>query len=422
MLTMPVRARSQLEGSPLSQDEQVRGEQIGRRLAEQLAAIINAMPPEHASVRGIGTYLGLGHNVCQRVMTAAQHYNRPLEVLAQAPGIEGLRLFAQACIDRQLSPRLTQSLKAAVDQFAIFIRDTAGSHAKLQRRIEAIDPSLAAAHASSGRYSDEQLRKKMFPGVCGWFGSTMRCWCEVHAVRIAPDEPGRVDGAMLNAYLGYVAHAPCPPLAAAVLPEKDTATEDAPSIIVDKPGVPQRLREKSCMLFPQFSSSPTPTVTTHIDRGQKAHIIDSPPDDNPLDAVILTRFARSPHHNPEETGGRVQNGTSITRPTAELVFDVWLDRELAARSIPSAGMSLQAKSLYTGEGLFWHQRLRDPLTLEVLSPADLKPLSSWPDHAAATRRMFEVLDWPLEEFVGYRVHLPYPAWGSAVTMFFDFVR
>ena len=408
---------------PLDAEEQRRAELIGRRLGSELAAALLALPVERRSIRAMAAHLKIDPSICQRAISAAQAADRPLEVLIAAPGVAGLRRLVQNLERGGVKPSLVRAADAAVQQFAEFIRDAAGSHARLQRRLSRTQDSSVPDNSARDDHSEEQMRRRMFQSTAAWFGARMDNQVTVFFERVAPDQTDHIEVSKLTACLGYRARASAVPLLAGNQyrsgePKRQPGVPrpPGPTPTVGSPVLPP----EAGVLLPAFSSTPTPSVTARINEQQSIHIIDPPTDSGgPIDAVVLQHLPRVRHplycQRPLLTCL-----VRITQPMANLVMDLWMERRLVAPSVPEVTVSMVDSPLLSGEGVPWYQRLPGTPTLELLNPDLLKPLPEWSQYAAATRHVFDLLRWPRSEFAGYRVRVPYPVWGSALVVTFKY--
>lgn len=401
----------------LSADERAIAENIGGRLAAELAAALGALPAGYASSRTIAEYLDVAPTVCHRALTASQLSTDPLAALEKAPGVAGLRALAKGLARRGVKPGLIRSLDAAIEQFAKLVRDSGNSHAKLQRRLAATRDHNVHEPVPTDEHAEREQRRRLFQATASWLGSRLDTHAAITIGRTVPDQPDFIEGAKINAFLGHRARLASLPLVTANLYRSGEPKRGEPSLPTPSPDA-QPL--DSATLLREFSSSGSHMVSTRTDQNHSVQIIDpSVTNGDPIDAVVMTRLPRVRH--PLRCARQLFFSiVRIEHPCKHFVSDVWLKRSLAAGSVPTAHLAWFGEPLRGGEGVPWYHRLPGEVTLEVLTPETLRSTDAWPRQAEATRHAFDTLGWPLAEFIGYRVRLEYPPWGAAVAIIFDY--
>src|SRR5262249_13964974 len=121
---------------------------------------------------------------------------------------------------------LVQALSSAIEQFAGLIRDTGGSHTKLQHRLEATRTLSDAAQSPAQRQFELGARRRIFLANAAWLGSRMDTQSVTTFVRSVPDQPGLIEGATLNAFLGRRARLAAFPLVMGVMHRSMSASEE----------------------------------------------------------------------------------------------------------------------------------------------------------------------------------------------------
>jgi len=364
----------------------------------------------------MATHLGLDATVCHRTITAAQLGSDPLAALDRSPGVAGLRAVAKSLARRGVKRELIRTLEAAIDQFAELVRQSGGSHAKLQRRLALIREQAAHEGAPVNDGEAEAHRRRMFQATAGWLGSRLDTHGYITIERPAPDQPDHVEGAKVSAFLGHRARSPSLPLVVATQyrsgePIRRPDEPPHPPGSIDPPDTP--------VLMGDLSSSPPQFVSAHTDEHSQVQIIDRAlMGTGPLDAVVFSRTPRV--RDPRFCNvplftviGRVE------QPCAQIVSDVWLERTLAG-GIPDACMAWVGEPVRGGQGVPWYLRLPGAVGIELLSPHSPHSAEGWPRQAETTRRAFDMLGWSMADFVGYRIRATFPAWGAAAVIVFDY--
>lgn len=110
-------------------------------------------------------------------------------------------------------------------------------------------------------------------------------------------------------------------------------------------------------------------------------------------------------------------------PSRWLVYDVYLHRSFAGRCVPE--ISVFAPSplgpLSGHPSKRWHERIADPLTLQVLghNPQAVRT-AAYSRFEELTAYLFEQAHQSPANFVGYRCLVGNPYWGASYVMTFDF--
>ncbi|HLO40644.1 MAG TPA: hypothetical protein VK176_06440, partial [Phycisphaerales bacterium] len=120
----------------ISESSLVRLQFLGRRLAGELVAVIDAVPEPARTARGLAKTLGIDRGTAQRALVAARLTSEPLEALARGPGVAALRQIVKGAQEGGVHADAVGALAAATDQIESTLRELGISQAALMRTIE----------------------------------------------------------------------------------------------------------------------------------------------------------------------------------------------------------------------------------------------------------------------------------------------
>lgn len=393
-------------------------EQVGRRLASELRAILDALGWPTHSARSVSRMLGVDPNLCQRAALAARCIETPLEALRRTPGIEGLHQLRRAFSRRKVDVALVEALNAAAAQLEDLIDGHGGS---LDRLRAALDEAGARRDEPVGADRTRE-RRAAFNAMAASVG----CRLDTLAVSVfmRPGAGGQLEGFVINTHVGWHASPGGLPLLLSLFGDADAQSDRTGAGSTAPAAVRGRVLER-------YSTQPTPLVTLHrATSGVSMQMLDpawqparrgSPRAGgvdvavlNPLMGVSDPRRTKDPLH------------TSFVRcryPTRELILDVFLAEELARSSTAAAGVYWSGKWLTDGLPAPWHDRLPGPAPLLIRRGLpDENPSQHCPWYTQMVREVAASAGWSERDLVSHRLVVRFPIWGSAHIISFDFSR
>lgn len=376
--------------------------------------LVDKLPPHQRQSYGMSRTLGVDRSVCQRVVTALKATGqRPgLEVLARVPGIDGLTSFIGAFRDRGLPVAAIDAATAAAEQVHALIKDVSGSHARLRARINA---TLTAAGTESDSKDEVESRRRMCADATRICGVHTRVLAYAGCVRPLPNDPTSVEFAMAKGLIGYSARP-----GGMALYEILLHSGNLSPMAQERQGNASSPPSFVHTLVPELSTQPLPMVTGPGPGGNTIELIDASRSSELLDVVVTKRSPALPH--PATHEDRVlTSALRIKVPTNRLIFDTYVHRSIAAAAKPAAGAYLWNHMLLSDPRKCWYDRLPGMVRLEVLpDSAQSASTLAWPHHRRMTELLFDELAWPRDEFIGYRIDIEFPVWGSVYAVYFDF--
>lgn len=406
----------------LSSAERSRAEGVAQRLVNEIALLIDSLPEHNRRAGSLSTLIDVDRTICHRILAAARTQAASLETLTAIPGIKGLRSFIDGMARANAKPSQIAAAAAAVDAFESLIRDTAGTHVGLIRRIQATlhFPGLSGAQAAADTLEG---RQRLFSAAAEIVGHTLDARLSVHAFRLRPDDPTQIEQAQVSGLIGHAAGPGAVPLSVSFFydnPDLPPVPEGAEFAAIS--GLTPTVAPAD-VLVREFSSDPLPVVTVKGPTGQLVQVIEpsAEPDAEPVDIVVASRHGRPVPHPSRSTPPVLVVNTLTRQPARYLIFDVYLEEPLARASIPALGTFLWSPTLSDDVRTRWFDRLPQRTRLQLLGRGlDTAPTPGYSRQEDLTRHFFNTLGWDAARFVGFRCAVEYPLWGGCYTIWFDF--
>lgn len=398
----------------LSAEEAETAARVAARLHADLGRLVAQLPPAAQGGSAMSRHLGIVRNTCQRVVHALQDPEPSLETLVRLPGVKGLEQMLEAMLQKGMPERDVGLAATGVAQFDRFITDHAGSHSKLIARIEA--PRIDESETGLG---SEQTRQVLFEAASGVSGRSAEATVSLYAFRPSAENPEVLHRATVTGiYRSLIIPGGMPTVIAA----GDTLHWADPEQRA------MRLQDEQVAagatptaLLPEFTTQPLPTVSSRGESGNLIQVIDPSDLDGPqsIDVFTLAR-ANHPMHNPETGAMTLDEVWSLANcPSQNLVFDVFLHRDLERLVRPSIDAQLWYPNLSSPGGDRWVTRYPKQPRLELLGEGiGRAACNAWPRQAQLCGVMFERIGWDPSEFVGFRCEVRYPIWRAGYCMGF----
>lgn len=420
--TAPKWRPVQVASPGLNPQELAEAEQVARRLHEELRTVVTLLPEPQRGASAMSRTLGVDRATCQRIVAAASQANAGVEILSQVPGVQGLRQFVTAMgarPDRKANAEALASAAAAIDRFEGLLSRLGGSQRQLKARL-GLDGRQGDPHPTQGGADDPASREALFraaAAVTGRFCSTL---LDVRVIRPVSGKPSLTEGLRIRGMLGHVARPDAVPLE--VAGSAPLRADPVGPAFETLGHTPASGNTPGSLLAP-FCSQPLPRVTSRAAGYRVAHVIDTATTsgDKPGDIVIAHRGAQPDRHPATLTPPLGEMWFLMTFPARRMVFDVFLHREIARRCIPSIELHLWGPDVGRHGASRWSTRFPANPRLELLG-SGLSGVSTpaYSRHPDLLRHVFQQVEWPEDEFVGYRCEVSYPVWRAGYCMAFDF--
>jgi hypothetical protein len=385
------------------------------RIRSELVRLIRALPADSRSVRTMAAWLDVDRNTCQRVISATHADASGCEAFVRLPGLKPLRHLVSQAQKRGVAPEHLDSLTIALDRMAQMLDELDESHVRLKARVEASLSSGAAQHDRG----EMDIRRALFEDHARLLQRRLRSHSLITAVSPHRDDPTKLEQAWVRGLLGLRMERGALPLPLGTASTDREQHADEPAATFDplsrfaKPG------SRNSGLVAGLCSSPMPTLTTRGPAGSQVLVIDPATTDfeSEPDVAIATRISHVAHPGNET----FHTSAVMLTPTTRMVFDVYLHRSLARASVPACGVFQYTMAFSTDMDENWPFRLPGQYRLELLGRGLQNAASdSWSRHADAAAHLFNQTGWPAEDFIGHRMQVDFPMWGSTLCQWFDF--
>jgi len=386
---------------PFTPEEADRALRVAGGLYTTWRGCLEALPRDFRSASGLSRGLGVDRTTCQRLVHAVRGEFEGPALLAQVPGIPGLRRLLEAARGRIPAP-IAEKAADAIEQFARLIDDLAGSQSRLIRRLDATgaDPDLPAG-ASEREATD---RQRLFEAAARLTGRSSELWTAIYL--FVPDA-SREQMRIPRTY-GLLGH---------------RATPDAVPLIIQNFGIGKvRQTDPSVPWLVETFSTDAGSLRASKNGGELlAQRIDSEPNapPDPID-LIFSSVGENPH--PRLSEPRVANLWALIHfPARAMLLDAYMPISEAKATLPSVSNHLWGPDMNLHERPSWKTRFPSAPKLQVLGRGlDGAPSHLHHRHAELTRHTFESAGVNPDEFVGYRLEVPYPTWRTGYCITFDY--
>lgn len=424
--TMPMRmsAISSATGfQPLSSEEVQLADRATRRLHEHIRGFLSSLPGEARNASGLARFLSVDRTTCQRLVFTASRPYPGLSLVDRLPGVRGLRQLVEATQHAkvEIDQNVIESLEAAIDRFDSAIRQIGPSQASLVRRIAAT-PLTANGPAKLEADEPHAARQRLFEAAAEISGRYSEAWVAVYVYSPGKDE-NKVDVARAHGLAGHLARPDAVPLTFHNFISKSSndSAERSGQAFRDLKDASSTIGRSPDSILREFSSDPLPVVNSRQPGEYLVQAIDTDPAsaNQPVDLMLATRNAMP--HPATSPPGIEEVWAMINFPVRQMVFDVYLHRDLARECIPSLDAHLWRPDFAAHIGDRWQTRFADGPRLELLGQGiDNAASPVYDRHAALTKFLFDGLAFDAGRFIGYRCTLTYPTWRTGYCMSFDF--
>lgn len=386
---------------PLNTQETERAVRVAGGIYTAWHAWLGALPHACRSASGLSRELGVDRTTCQRLVHAVRGEFSGPALLARIPGIPGLRRLLEAGRPRVPEP-IAARADAAVDAFAELIDELAGSQARLIRRLDATGADAELTPTSSE--SDTADRQRLFEAAARLTGRWSDLWTAVYL--FIPD--AKRERMRVPRTYGLLGH---------------RATPDAVPLIIQSFGIGavRQANANAAGLVEAFSTDAR-SLRSIQDSGELlAQRIDTEPDapPDPIDLVFAS-VGDNPH--PRVCESRVANlWAMIHFPAKAMLLDAYIHVSEARATLPSVSNHLWGPDMDLLARPSWKTRFQSSPKLQVLGrglAGATSPLHR--RHTELTRLTFESAGVHPDEFVGYRLEVPYPNWRTGYCICFDY--
>ncbi|MHC5115153.1 MAG: hypothetical protein ACYTGP_12085 [Planctomycetota bacterium] len=408
------------EARPLTPGEAARADQIARRLHAGIGALVGGLPVHAHGASGMSRHLDVVRNTCQRVVAALAEPSPGPALLARLPGVKGMRLLVEGFRQRGADAGDLAAMSAAIEQFAEFIKESAGSQSKLARRLASEpareEPGRTAPSSAPGL----AVRRRLYDAATDLMGRRCDLGVTIYAYRLEPSDPSHLERAMATGDIGQVARPSAMPRSV-VLGNVKFQEEDDRALPYESLDHTPAHGSTPHALLEEFCSKPLPLVTSRGSQRRLVHVIDSGPHgtDEPIDFVVANR---SIHPSTLPDGRSALEGVwkLVNYPTRHLVFDVFLHRSMERLYRPGIETQMWSPGLDIAPAERWLTRFPNGPRLQLLGAGiEHAHTDAFPRYVELAAAFFGKLGWDPADFVGFRCEVEYPIWRSGYFMTFE---
>jgi hypothetical protein len=111
----------------------------------------------------------------------------------------------------------------------------------------------------------------------------------------------------------------------------------------------------------------------------------------------------------------------VLTPSRRLVADVYIERTLAARLVPRAGVFLNSPAVLVDPSGAWRSQVPQRVRVEALGPGlHASGTDAWAGHEMLTAELAAGVGVEPASLLGYRIDVENPLWGMAYCVWFEF--
>ncbi len=390
----------------LNAAELAEADQLGLRLANELAALVQEAPAVARTARTLAQHLGIDRNICQKILAAGQMNMTGVECLIRVPGTRSLYVLIEAAREKGFPKPVLKSLTLSVDRFAAFLAETTETQQGLREAV-----ANAAAEAERGKNADPlDARRRLFEAGVDLLGQDTEAQIVIRFHRPSPENTDELESVLASATLGRRSYTGWPTLAY----KRNTFS--------DKAVLHRGLPSDASVLLEEFS---TPSLLVKMEPATDSLIYTIDPTlmkKNEIDVVTATRSSLFPHPRFQESP-ILFYCVHCTIPVRKVLIYDLLHHSIARECIGSFIASGWGATMGENPRREWYRRLPGIHALQVLGPASEAmdvPVEAWPRLGELTRYIFDLLGWRAEEFITHRAEVEYPVCGAYYTTMFDF--
>lgn len=387
------------------------------------------LPAQARTAAGLSKLLEIDRGTSTRLVQSLSAETVDVGVLKLMPGVMGLRLVASALSKFGIGKTALANLQSGIDQFEEFLQTSAGSQRKLNDRIEATVATKVTDEQEQAKLQIER-RRRAFEAMSQALGQRCDVMATCMVMRPTPGKENLTDHATMRYVGGYRARPDAPVLAFRSIitagTEEDTKRLDRAG---SKPfhGLERDEYEVAgATVLSEFTTDPVPLVAVKHVVGPGQHsliVVDSKRTDEERGLDFATvQFVEANRPLPWSEPPPDFNATAyIPMPCARLIFDMYMERSMVARCVPS--VAAYRTSPYIGRSPHekWTDRLPHALSLQLIN-GDRQSLQSpfMPRMNEFVNASFDRMGWNINDFVCHRLEVEYPYWCGYYNMYFDF--
>ena len=375
--------------------------QVASRLHEAFMRVLQLPNLQGRRAATLANDLDVGRMTCQRIVklgkpTAEQCTSGP-GLLAELPGVSGLRQFLDALVRTGAPPSDLADATAAVTAFEMFLREIGLSQT-----------AFAAAWLLHESATDpDQLRErrvKLFDAASSVTGQSADVTISMMAIRPSNQPDFNFEQIAIRGYTGMCASGSAMPIRMPI----NMAYSDYRNITGD-----EAAREPQ-VLVERFCTTPLPSIDSRVIKSEHlAHLIN--PEHIPIGEPFDCFATQHNKWNIANAAPHKAIWLYVDYPTRHCTFDLYLHHTIAEANALSGDCHLWGTSLLAPPEDLWMTRFADQMQFtELGAGTDGASSPAYAQHAELTDYMFEHHGWHNEDFVGFRCAMEFPIWRSGL--------
>ncbi len=399
-----------LQTRTLSEADVTRLTFLARAVVQTLRAYLRTIPVQ--TVRGLAVALKVDQSLVQRTLAAMAEDNAEptLEALLKLPPVASLRKLITPI--RNAAPPSRQAREdaaaalTALESAATELGGPRRFKLRVRQALEQQRRDRSTGPISRAEISGADPARLMHAASASIAGSESRAKVRVNIVWPDPTHPTRFNNALAGGAIGTT-HRPggMPMYGFTDLGTLNDAAE------------PGRLTTTLTPLA-RWSTPQLATTTRHTPDGGSVVVVNdhraSGHDGVNLILANLTQF------HPDTPSLFLSLVSPILTPSRRLVADVYLERSLAARLTPKAGVFINTPAVLADPADTWRTQIPQRIPVEALGPGFTRAQTdAWEEHDALTTDLATRAGVNPANLVGYRIDVAYPLWGMAYCVWFD---
>ena len=381
-------------------------QEVACRLQATLMPLLETPPVEGKRASTLSIELGVGRMTCQRIMklvkSPAGNQSPGAELLADLPGVGGLREFLEALVKAGRPRASLTDAFSAVDAFETFLRNIGLSQTGFAS-------ALALFHDTGDPDRLRDRRAKLFDAASAITGQAADLTTSMMAIRPSQHEGFNYEQIAVRGYAGMRASGSAMPIRLPI----NMAFSDFRNVTSEEAArEPQRLIESFC-------TRPLPSIDARIIKSEHlAHIVNPEhiPPGEPFDCFAIQHN----RWNIDEPGPHKAIWLYIDYPTRHCIFDMYLHRDMEEHLKIHGDCHLWGTSLLAPPEDLWMTRFSDQMQFHELGPGTRNARSDrYQRHQELAVHMFEDQGWDPREYVGFRCEMELPIWRSGLCLIME---
>ena len=348
--------------------------------------------------------LGVGRMTCQRILKLCDGETPSPNLLAEIPGINGLRHFLSALEKAGVQSRQLTNANAAVHAFAEFLHNSGLTQTRLAE-------ALSLHYQTTDPERQRTSRRNLFDAAATITGQSADVTISMMAIRPSHDEKFNLEQIAIRGYAGMRASGSAMPIRLPI----NMAYSEYRNVTSDEAArEPQELIESFC-------TKPLPSIDTRVIKAEHLAQLVNPehiPTGEPFDCFAIQHT----QWNITDPGPHKALWLYIDYPTRHCIFDLFLHKEIAQANRLSGDCHLWGTSLLAPPEDLWTTRFADQVQFMELGSGTSGAASvKYDRHKELAEHMFERHGWDTAEFIGVRCEMELPVWRSGVCVVMEHI-